>query len=32
MPVFRETLGAFIDLKDGNGLRFLLTDEEIDWV
>ena len=27
-----ETLGTFVDLKDGNGLRFLLTDEEINWV
>lgn len=32
MPVFREKLGTFVDLNDGNGLRFLLTDEEIEWV
>lgn len=32
MPVFRDSLGKFVDLKDGKGLRFLLTDEEIEWV
>jgi|LauGreDrversion4_2_1035121.scaffolds.fasta_scaffold238273_2 hypothetical protein len=32
MPVYRENLGSFIDFKDGNGLRFVLNDEEIEWV
>ncbi len=28
----RERLGYFVDLNDGQGPRFLLTEEEINWV
>jgi hypothetical protein len=31
-PISRDSLGTFMDLGDGRGVRFLLTSEEIKWI